>query len=48
MSKKVKVGILGGTFDPVNIGHLQTAIQLLNENIVDEIYFVPCGERKDK
>jgi nicotinate-nucleotide adenylyltransferase len=40
--------VLGGSFDPIHIGHLQIAIQLLNQQIVDEIYFVPCGERKDK
>ncbi len=45
MSQIIKVGVLGGTFDPIHIGHMQIAIQLLNENIVDEIYIIPCGDR---
>ena len=36
-----KVGILGGTFDPVHIGHLIIADQVLNICGLDEIRFMP-------
>jgi nicotinate-nucleotide adenylyltransferase len=39
----MKVGILGGSFNPIHNGHLQMANELLDKNIVDEVWFVPCG-----
>lgn len=36
------VGILGGTFDPVHIGHLITASALLEKRNLEKIIFVPC------
>jgi nicotinate-nucleotide adenylyltransferase len=43
-------GVLGGTFDPVHIGHLQCASFILKEKNLDEILFVPAGTppHKDK
>ncbi len=37
-----KIGILGGTFNPVHIGHLVVAQTALEELGLDCIYFVPC------
>jgi len=37
------IGIFGGTFDPVHIGHLRTAYELLHEVDMEQINFVPCG-----
>lgn len=39
---KQRIGILGGTFNPVHIGHLRIAIELLDRKIIDEIRFIPC------
>lgn len=36
------IGIFGGTFDPVHVGHLSSALDLLVANVFDCIHFVPC------
>ncbi|GLS83569.1 nicotinate (nicotinamide) nucleotide adenylyltransferase [Paraferrimonas haliotis] len=37
----MKVGLLGGTFDPIHLGHSQMAKQLLAQTELDEIWFLP-------
>lgn len=36
-----KIGIFGGTFDPVHNGHLNLAIGMLEKHSLDEIWFCP-------
>ena len=39
-----RVGIYGGTFDPIHLGHLHVITQLLEKGIVDQLLVVPAGE----
>jgi len=38
-----KIGILGGTFDPIHNGHLMMGKAALEEAGLDEIWFMPTG-----
>src|SRR5210317_541551 len=42
MSKNQKIGLLGGTFDPVHSGHLIIAESVLNELELEKIFFIPA------
>ena len=40
----MRIGLYGGTFDPIHNGHLHVISELINRNIVDRILLVPAGE----
>ena len=46
--EKRKVGIMGGSFDPIHIGHLVVANEVLDIYKLDEIIFVPSGNPPHK
>jgi len=37
-----RIGIFGGTFDPIHVGHLIAAQSLLEIRKLDKIIFIPC------
>ena len=40
----MKLGLYGGTFDPIHNGHTHLITELLQRNIVDRILVIPAGE----
>lgn len=43
-----RIGLFGGTFDPVHIGHIALAGQVLTEYNLDRIIFLPTGNPPHK
>lgn len=41
---KEKIGILGGTFDPIHQGHIQMAISAMREASLDRVIVIPSGK----
>jgi nicotinate-nucleotide adenylyltransferase len=37
-----KIGLFGGTFDPIHCGHLNLAFELLEKASLEEVWFIPA------
>lgn len=43
-----RIGLFGGTFDPVHNGHLLVAMDVLAQFKLDKIHFIPCALQPNK
>lgn len=46
--KRKKIGIMGGTFDPVHIGHLILGEKAFEQMGLDQVWFMPSGNPPHK
>lgn len=42
--RKLRIGLLGGTFDPPHLGHLQAAVTVKTQVEMDEVWFVVAND----
>lgn len=45
---KKRIGILGGSFDPIHNGHLHMAVCAKEEYALDEVWLIPAGHSPNK
>ena len=41
---RLKIGLFGGTFDPIHCGHITTALLIQEALKLDQVCMVPAGE----
>ena len=46
--KRLRYGILGGTFDPPHVGHLALAQEVYARLALDRVWFIPAGQPPHK
>jgi nicotinate-nucleotide adenylyltransferase len=46
--KMKRIGFFGGSFDPIHLGHLNLALQILEQHNLDQIFFCPNSQSPHK
>ena len=41
LTRKKRIGLLGGTFDPVHLGHINIGQSLCDKGLIEQVIFVP-------
>lgn len=44
MSRPARIGLLGGTFDPIHVGHLWLGQTAVSQLALDAVWFMPVGQ----
>jgi len=45
---KERIGIFGGTFDPIHLGHVAMALFLKEAHQLNQLFFIPAGQNPHK
>lgn len=48
INKSERIAIFGGSFDPIHLGHLHIAKQVLEMHAAREVWFIPSGKHRFK
>lgn len=48
MARGLRIGLFGGAFDPVHIGHQRVAESFLKSNLIDELHVLPTAQSPHK
>jgi nicotinate-nucleotide adenylyltransferase len=48
MNEQIRLGIMGGTFDPIHYGHLAIAEEAKEQFNLKRVIFIPCGHPPHK
>lgn len=44
----MKIGLYGGSFNPITLGHLDVINNIISKKIVDQIWLMPCASNDKK
>ena len=43
-----RIGLFGGSFDPIHLGHTMLAKRAVSEAELDRVFFIPCRQSPHK